>query len=238
MSFDSSQVKSLPIKHALVRAVKSRFPRIKFALWSWRNPGKTFSEFYAECAAAALEGKKKHASLGPSLKAGRHEKAAGTFKQLVAQGIAPTDTVVDYGCGTLRVGRSFIELLEPDRYIGMDIDHCILDVGRRNLPPELIAYKRPTLEVISGESLIRVAARKPKWIFAGVLQHVPPTELNEFLQTWLISYTPAPSLFCLHVAPRRALHFHPRPGCMSSSNCRPLLLVMAWNSSNGSDHEY
>jgi hypothetical protein len=166
-----------------MRALKSQFPRISYLIWARRNPGKTFKEFYAESVTAALAGKKQHASLGPVLKTGRKETALRTFNELIAQGIAPTDTLVDYGCGTLRVGRPFIEFLEPDRYIGMDIDQRILDAGRGNLPAELIESKRPVLEVISSESLSRVAAKRPKWIFSkGVLQHVPPDELNEFFE--------------------------------------------------------
>ena len=170
-----------PVRRAIMRALKSQFPRISYLIWARRNPGKTFKEYYAESVTAALAGKKQHASLGPLLKTGRNETAARIFRQLVGQGISPTDTLVDFGCGTLRIGRTFIEFLEPDRYIGMDIDERILDAGRGSLPAELITSKRPVLEVISPESLIRVAARQPKWIFAkGVLQHIPPAELNEF----------------------------------------------------------
>jgi hypothetical protein len=165
------------------RTLKSQFPRIGYAVWAWRNPGKTFKQYYAESVTAALEGKKTHASLGPQLKTGGSEAARRTFNQLIGLGISPSDTLVDYGCGTLRVGRSFIEFLEPDRYIGMDIDDRILDAGRRSLPAELVASKRPVLEVLSPESLVRAAARKPKWVFAkGVLQHVPPGEVNEFFE--------------------------------------------------------
>jgi hypothetical protein len=171
----------LPLRRAILRKLKSRFPRLDYAVWSWRNPGKTFKNYYAESVVAALDGRKQHASLGPRLKEGREKQANRTFDQLVAYGISPADTLVDYGCGTLRLGRYFIELLEPERYIGLDIDGRILDAGLRSLPAELIASKRPMLELISRESLIRVAAKRPKWIFAkGVLQHVPPAELNEF----------------------------------------------------------
>jgi hypothetical protein len=164
-----------------MRALKSQFPRISYLIWARRNPGRTFKEFYAESVTAALAGERRHASLGPVLKTDRNETAARIFRQLVGQGISPKDTLVDFGCGTLRIGRSFIEFLEPDRYIGMDIDERILEAGRSSLTAELIASKRPVLEVISPESLIRVAAKKPKWIFAkGVLQHIPPAELNEF----------------------------------------------------------
>ena len=171
----------LPLKQAVSRALSHVFPRLNYLIWAWRNPGKNFKTFYAESITAALEGRKKHASLGPKLKDDRNEVALRTFKQLIAQGISPNDTVVDYGCGTLRIGRPFIEFLEPDRYIGMDIDERILDAGRRSLTSELIVSKRPALEVISPDSVMRAAARRPRWIFSkGVLQHVPPAELDEY----------------------------------------------------------
>jgi len=176
---------SANLKLRLSRALKSIFPSVSLTVWQWRNPGKNFKEYYAQSITAALAGKKQHASLGPVLKPGRNETALRTFNELIAQGISPTDTLVDYGCGTLRVGRPFIEFLEPDHYIGMDIDQRILDAGRGNLPAELVESKRPVLEVISPESLNRVAAKRPKWIFSkGVLQHVPPDELNEFFESF------------------------------------------------------
>src|SRR6476469_7712108 len=53
--------------------------------------------------------------------------------------------------------------------------------GRGQLADDIVETKRPTLEVISKESLARVAARKPRWVCSkGVLQHVPPEELDEY----------------------------------------------------------
>lgn len=157
--------------------------KAQFALWTLRNPGNSFKEFYAESIVNALTGKEKHPSLGPNLKSGSSGRARQTFQILMWQGIRPSDTLVDYGCGTLRVGALLIQHLERDRYIGLDIDDRILAVGRNQLPADLIDSKRPTLEVISPESLSRAAARKPRWVCSkGVLQHVPPEELNEFFE--------------------------------------------------------
>lgn len=182
MSLDTRRHNGLlATKRAISRALSGVFPRLGYLVWAWRNPGKSFKDFYAESVTTALEGKKEHASLGPLLKDGRDQAVRRIFKQLISQGISPADTVVDYGCGTLRIGRPFIEFLDADRYVGMDIDERILDAGRRSLPAELIVSKQPTLAVITHESVMRVAERKPRWIFAkGVLQHVPPSELNEF----------------------------------------------------------
>lgn len=162
-------------------AIKCWLPYAQFGLWSLRNPGHSFKQFYADCAANSLATNKCHASLGPNLRPGRAASARRTFERLLTHGIRPDDTVVDYGCGTLRLGALFIEYLEPDRYIGLDIDRRILTAGREQLADDVVAAKRPTLEVITKESLARVAARKPRWVCSkGVLQHVPPEELDDY----------------------------------------------------------
>lgn len=155
----------------------------KAAIWLRENPGASFQKFYVESVLGALAGQKEHASLGSKLKPGSIEKARRAFAQLLAQGIRPSDTVVDYGCGTLRLGTFFIEFLEPDRYIGLDIDDRILSFGRGSLSDELVAAKRPVLALISAESLARIAAKQPQWIFSkGVVQHVPPEDLDSYFE--------------------------------------------------------
>jgi hypothetical protein len=155
----------------------------KFAAWLEQNPSGTFEQFYAESAVRSLKDGKIHSSLGPTLKPGRREHARRVADEWLGWGIRPSDTVVDYGCGTLRIGRLLIEFLDADRYIGLDIDDRILAVGLDQLPAGLIALKRPALEVISAESLRRTAARRPKWVCSkGVLQHIPPTDLDKFFK--------------------------------------------------------
>jgi len=145
-----------------------------------KKPGHSFKQFYAKCAANSVATNKIHASLGPNLTPGRLASARRIFERLLTYGIRPDGTVVDYGCGTLRLGALFIEYLEANRYIGLDIDQRILAAGRGQLADDIVETKRPTLEVISKESLARVAARKPRWVCSkGVLQHVPPEELDE-----------------------------------------------------------
>ena len=123
----------------------------KFAAWLEKNQGGSFTQFYAESVLDALSGKRRHASLGPKLVEGSEDHARKRFDELVAQGIKPSDTVVDYGCGTLRLGAHFIDYLDADRYIGLDIDDRIIAAGRDQLPADLVEAKRPVLEVISPE---------------------------------------------------------------------------------------
>jgi hypothetical protein len=155
----------------------------KFEAWLAENPGGTFQQFYVEGVEGALAGKKSHASLGPAPNARALNRARVTVDRWIAKGIQPGDLVVDYGCGSLRIGRLLIEYLESDRYIGLDLDERILAAGRMHLPIELKVSKRPVLEVISPESLKRTAAKHPKWVCCkGVLQHVPPPQVDNFFE--------------------------------------------------------
>ena len=92
---------------------------------------------------------------------------------------------------------------KPDRYIGLDIDQRILAAGRGQLADDIVETKRPTLEVISKESLARVAARKPRWVCSkGVLQHVPPEELDEyFTGLSTLIHAGATGLLFSHIGP-------------------------------------
>src|SRR5262245_60024883 len=92
-------------------------PRAKFYLWYLRNPGRSFKTCYADSVVNSISSGKEHASLGANLK----RSGAGTFAWLLAQGIQPNDLVVDYGCGTLRIGGQLIKFLEAERYVGLDI---------------------------------------------------------------------------------------------------------------------
>ena len=155
----------------------------KFAAWQDQNPKGTFKQFYAEKLSKALAGEKRHSSIGPSLKKKGLHKTHGLFFKLIATGLKPSDVFVDFGCGTLRVGASLIEYLEPDGYTGFDIDEQILDVGREMLPPGVRDAKRPRLAVVSPQSLSEASALHPQWIFSkGVLQHVPSGEIGRVLR--------------------------------------------------------
>lgn len=139
------------------------------------------SDAYTKNVIERMNAGKPHASLGPQLKEGSAGRARIIFERLVARGVEPTDYLVDLGCGTLRIGAHLIEFLEPDRYFGVDLDQRLLDLGRGMLPAGLVELKRPSLRVISDESLAAIAAFEPQWIFSkGVVQHISPGELGAF----------------------------------------------------------
>jgi len=160
--------------------------KLPFEEWQALNPGGTFKEYYVGSVVEALAGKKRHATLGPLTRPGSVEHAESIVDALIGLGVARSDIVVDYGCGTLRVGRKMMQYLEPSHYVGLDVDRRILDTGLEILPPGLAEEKTPILEVIDDDVLDRIAAMRPDWIYCkGVLHHVPPAELDDFFGSLL-----------------------------------------------------
>ena len=156
----------------------------RFEDWRARNPSKPGKEFYSEWKKAQFATGAPQGTFGANLRSGPFEKAGvDLFNDLVGFGLKPSDTCVDYGCGTLRVGQHVIRYLGRGGYWGLDIADWLLEEGRKLIGPELMAEKEPQLRVISRDSVAEVAARKPDMLFSvKVMQHVHPSELAEYFE--------------------------------------------------------
>lgn len=63
---------------------------------------------------------------------------------LAALGLEETDTVLDFGCGSLRLGRVLIPFLRPNRYFGIDPYLWLVEDGfRHECGEDLRALKQP-----------------------------------------------------------------------------------------------
>lgn len=90
-----------------------------------------------------------------------HEIGLLQFRFLVANGLAPTSTLLDYGCGTLRGGRHFIGYLDAGNYTGVDLSPRALEFGQHLVAVEGLQRKRPSL----------VRNDTPEQPFASVVKH-------------------------------------------------------------------
>ena len=186
--------------------------KLSFEEWKAVNQSGTFKQWYVYSVLDAVAGKKRSFTPpGARLKPGSLERAADIANLVIEFGVGKSDTVIDYGCGTLRIGRFVIEYLDPQKFIGLDIDQRIVDQGLTLLPRALVADKQPTVDVIGEDAIARLAKRHPRWIYAtGVLHHVPPEDLSEFFQNILrlsdaettsLIWTKGGSLFSLRRSP-------------------------------------
>ena len=71
--------------------------------------------------------------------------AAMTFNLLTTLGLRQHHSLLDIGCGSLRIGRLFIPYLNRGKYFGVEPNEWLVDEGiRRELGETLVQIKRPT----------------------------------------------------------------------------------------------
>src|SRR5689334_4713646 len=71
--------------------------------------------------------------------------AAMTFNLLTTLGLRQHHSLLDIGCGSLRVGRLLIPYLNRAKYFGVEPNKWLVEEGiRRELGQSLVDVKRPT----------------------------------------------------------------------------------------------
>jgi SAM-dependent methyltransferase len=166
---------------------------VRFWYWRQRNPGTSFSQFYADIIAARLNTGRGHHSLGKRQysDSNRHgeswtietfaERGRDQANMLLELGLQPTDRCIDYGCGSLRIGQQLIRLLPPGHYCGLDVTDRFFSDGLSLIDPALIARKQPRLAVIDEAVLAELAQDPADFLFSyAVLKHVPPAEVTAY----------------------------------------------------------
>jgi len=71
--------------------------------------------------------------------------AAMTFNLLTTLGLRQHHSLLDVGCGSLRIGRLLIPYLNRGKYFGVEPNEWLVEEGiKRELGQALLAIKRPT----------------------------------------------------------------------------------------------
>lgn len=126
---------------------------------------------------------------------------------LQMEGLSPTDTLVDLGCGTGRLAVHVIPELTGGRYVGIDIAASMLDharalVGRRHpAPPCMVSWQRQTTEVFD----------------------LPDASVDMLCAFSVFTHMEHEDTFRYLVAARRVL----RPGARLLFSCLPMSLAAA-----------
>lgn len=169
-----------------------RRSRDEFHDFQRRHPGATYRDFYVAKVSAQLDRGKPHATLGkcPKHHGDVEEWGRGPFERLVNFGLQPDHVVVDYGCGSLRVGRHVMRYVRPGAYWGLDITMRFIDEGRETIDPAQLDACRPNLGVIAPDTLERARAAGPDFVYSiAVLIHVPPEEMSAFWDDFMAVVT-------------------------------------------------
>lgn len=75
------------------------------------------------------------------------------FDYLRGHGLQPQDRMLEIGCGNLRAGWRFIDLLEPGHYYGIDISPDILIEAKKTLVHYGLQHKLPYLTPVDNLTL-------------------------------------------------------------------------------------
>lgn len=172
------------------------YNNLQFMLWHQLNREKSFADFYAWQITRKLDKGRAHRTLGArqfdrdSLFAPAPVHDAKTLRQrrpdllidhFISLGLQPHHVMVDYGCGSLRVGRHLVDYLEANKYWGLDVTDRFFDDGLALMDKQVKCCKRPQCRVINADSLAEVRAQRPDFIASiAVLKHVPENDLDNY----------------------------------------------------------
>lgn len=157
------------------RGLRIRLGLVRFYLL-WRK--KRYAEFYARRV-------DKRALLDPKQAVGGLWEEIGKlqFDFLVSQGLKPSHTILDLGCGSLRGGLWFIRYLQVGNYWGLDISQNILEAGRRFLAEQGLENKTPHLTLNRDLKFEELTGCKFDYILAqSVFTHMPEEDIEECLR--------------------------------------------------------
>jgi hypothetical protein len=164
--------------------------------WTWRvaNPTKPYEQYYADTIGRKVTKRGQHQVIG------QHARAIRTATELLDlmrhHGLQPHHRFIDYGCGSLRLGKAVVEYLEPGNFHGMDVTQQFLDLGIEFLGADLVAGKSPTVAVITGENLAEAKARQPDYIGSWhVCSKVPDADLGRYFKSIIDLMTPTTQTF-------------------------------------------
>ncbi|GGE45957.1 hypothetical protein GCM10011367_20930 [Marinicauda pacifica] len=103
---------------------------------------------------------------------------------LFALGLEETDTVLDFGCGSLRLGRSLIPYLRPGCYFGLDPNLWLIDDGLAHETGEAIrAVKQPRF---SGDANFDCTVFDTRFDFImaqSVITHAGPAQTAALIES-------------------------------------------------------
>lgn len=127
-----------------------------FEQWKLNHPSGTYSEFAIIQQLKSIKSGRLHPTLGVKTQKYDDFWKAGVlnFERYRKLFNIKTDTkVVDYGCGSLRLGAHFIKYLNPGNYWGLDVTTDFIAMGKEAIGVDLLNEKQPRLEAISEASL-------------------------------------------------------------------------------------
>lgn len=111
------------------------------------------------------------------------------YEFLIKQGLKPNHSLLDIGCGSLRLGSRLIPYLLPGNYIGMEKEQSLLDAGLLHELPAALFIDRKPLLIQSSNFEFELMQRSVDMAMANSLfTHLPAEQIInclKCLRPWL-----------------------------------------------------
>ena len=108
------------------------------------------------------------------------QKAKKWFKVM---SLRPDHRVIEYGCGSLRLGAHFIRRLDRGNYFGLDVIDGFFDLGVNAMGRDLFEIKAPQLRVIDDDAIAAGQEFAADIVFSNlVCVHVHPDEIDAYFR--------------------------------------------------------
>jgi hypothetical protein len=155
----------------------------RFSKYRESHPSATHAQFNMERVAEKLKQGSKHHSLGQNLDSGDFW-AAGAVKAAMywrMGSISRRSKIIDYGCGSLRIGAHFIRDLDPGCFFALDVTDEFYEIGKQLVGEKLLQAKAPRFGVIGEEAVAGAAGFGADLVYSNaVCYQVYPDELQTY----------------------------------------------------------
>ena len=148
------------------------------------NTDASFAKYYMKSALETVKQGAGHATLGKNLNKFPNWWDAGAKPFAKYQRLFPIkedSKVVDYGCGSLRIGGHFIRYLKPESFMGLDVNSGFYEMGKELIGEKMVDEKAPRFAEISEEAVKQAVAFNADIVYSSaVCYHVHPDEAETY----------------------------------------------------------
>lgn len=158
----------------------------RFSKYRESHPSATHAQFNMERVAEKVKHGNKHHSLGDNLDGGDFWQAGAAKAAMYWRmgSVSRRSKVIDYGCGSLRIGAHFIRDLDPGCFLALDVNDEFYEMGKQLVGEELLQEKVPRFGVISEEVVANAEGFGADLVYSNaVCYQVYPDELQTYFDS-------------------------------------------------------
>ena len=101
------------------------------------------------------------------------------FRFLVEHGLKPEHVLLDVACGSLRLGARAVPYLDSGNYLGLDINHELIDAGlKKELNRITVNAKRPEFVVSYAFEFAKFSKQPDFAIAQAIFIHLPSEQIE------------------------------------------------------------